>query len=361
MQTKEQSGLQPASNHPLVSILIPVYNREQHIGACIQSALDQTYENLEVVVLDNASTDYTWAICEAFAAKDSRVRVFRNAENLGPVRNWRRCLEEARGELGKILFSDDLLYPDYLTKTVPLLSEDVAFVFSTTEIGPGPGRGTLYYQPFSESGVYSTKAYIDSAVRMTADVPVSPGAALFRLGDLRQSLVETLPSRTIEDFARHGAGPDLLIYLLTAARYPSFAYLAETECFFRAHEGSFTISDGGRYLPLCYQAAIDWFNFLTAGMTDEGEETVQQGEAMFEAGLFEEALRVFKAYLRREVRSPDAFNNVGAVLWAQEQYDEALTYFRTAYQLAPENQTYAGNLADAYTALGMAEKAEAMR
>src|SRR5437879_4126737 len=98
---------------PLVSILIPLYNREQLLGPCIQSALDQTVRGFEVVIVDNASTDGTWQVCQAFAAKDSRVRIFRDPVNIGPVRNLQRCIQEARGQYGKILFSDDLIKPTF--------------------------------------------------------------------------------------------------------------------------------------------------------------------------------------------------------------------------------------------------------
>src|SRR2546427_6401542 len=104
---------------PLVSILIPVYNRKQLVGPCIQSALDQTVREFEVVIVDNASTDGTWQVCEAFAAKDKRVRVIRDPLNVGPVRNWQRCMQEAGGLYGKILFSDDLIEPTFLERTLP--------------------------------------------------------------------------------------------------------------------------------------------------------------------------------------------------------------------------------------------------
>lgn len=338
---------------PLISIMIPVYNRESHIGACIQSALDQSYSPLEVVVVDNASSDYTWAICEAFAAKDPRVRIFRNPENLGPVGNWRRCMEEARGEYGKLLFSDDLIQPDYLETCLPLLEPDVGFVFTATEIGPAPGQGTLYYRPYSATGHYPSEEFIAAALRQSPHFPVSPGCGLFRLADLRENLVATIPSATIRDFARHGAGPDLLLYLLTAARYPRTGYVEAPVCFFRIHEGSFTISDRGRYLPLCYQAAIDWFSFLQAYGTHDS--VAERGEDLLERGDLEAALHSFVTQIRTDLRSPEAYNNVGAVLWARGEAAAALGYFRAATQLNPLDPTFAENLADACVALGWEE------
>ena len=119
----------------LVSILIPVYNREEFIGECIESALVQTFASIEIVVVDNASTDKTWEICQQFAAKDHRVRVFQNDINIGPVRNWLACVMQARGEYTKILWSDDLIHPDFLEKMLPYLEDPcVGFVYSSAYI-----------------------------------------------------------------------------------------------------------------------------------------------------------------------------------------------------------------------------------
>ena len=98
---------------PTVSILIPVFNREEFLPDCIQSALSQKYTDFEIIVVDNASNDRSWEIAKDFALNDSRVRVFRNDVNVGPVRNWQRCLDEATGEYAKFLFSDDLMLPDF--------------------------------------------------------------------------------------------------------------------------------------------------------------------------------------------------------------------------------------------------------
>lgn len=97
---------------PLVSILIPVYNREDMLKRAVDAALNQTYDNIEVIISDNASTDNTWEVCLDYAKKDKRVKVFRNEKNLGPVLNWKCCIDRATGELGKILFSDDAIFED---------------------------------------------------------------------------------------------------------------------------------------------------------------------------------------------------------------------------------------------------------
>ena len=80
---------------PKVSILIPVFNRKSYISDCIQSALDQTISSIEIIIVDNASNDGTWEICQEYANRDQRIRIFRNDTNIGPVRNWKKCLDPA--------------------------------------------------------------------------------------------------------------------------------------------------------------------------------------------------------------------------------------------------------------------------
>jgi len=103
---------------PLVSICIPTYNHANIIGDAIYSALSQDYENLEILVQDNASTDATREIVSKIAKNDARVSYTRNSENLGMVGNFNACLAASRGELIKFLCADDLLVPDCVSKLV---------------------------------------------------------------------------------------------------------------------------------------------------------------------------------------------------------------------------------------------------
>jgi glycosyltransferase involved in cell wall biosynthesis len=243
---------------PLVSIMMPVYNRRALLADCLKSALAQTFRDLEVVVVDNASTDGTWDVCREFARLNSRVRIFRNAENIGPVRNWQRCFKEAQGRYGKLLFSDDVLSSYYLEKTLPWMRDPhVAFVFTMALIGPDPRQSKPAYRFAPHTGKFSRNCYIRGAL-FGSRVLVSPGAALFRVSDLRGSLRLSIPSPTIDDFEAHGAGIDLLLYLMTAARYEQVAFVAEPLAFFRAHEGSISYSVNGRLADAYHQARI-WF------------------------------------------------------------------------------------------------------
>ena len=113
---------------PRVTIGMPVYNGDDHVEEAIDSALAQTWRDLELVICDNASTDRTDEICRRLAAADARIRYYRNPENLGAAGNFRRCFELARGEFFSWLSHDDLFGPKYLERCVQVLDESPASV-----------------------------------------------------------------------------------------------------------------------------------------------------------------------------------------------------------------------------------------
>jgi len=220
-------------NIPKVSILIPVYNRENFIAACIESALSQTFTEIEVIVVDNASTDGTWSICEHYAEMDSRVRIFRNVDNLGPVRNWLACLNEARGTYTKILWSDDLISSDFLSVLLPYLYDtSVGFVYSSVDVFE-ESKDIISNKIFIniETGTYDSKNYING-VLLGGNFPYSPGCAIFRTSDVRKNMLLQIPNRLNSDFSMHAIGNDLLLFLLTAHQYPKFAVVQQPLSFF---------------------------------------------------------------------------------------------------------------------------------
>lgn len=242
---------------PKVSILIPVFNRKEYITECIQSALDQTFEDLEVVVVDNASDDGTWETCQKFAASDERVRIYRNETNIGPVRNWMRCAEEAKGSLSKILFSDDTLEPDCLSEMVPKLDDpNIALAFCAARVGKSKDRSIIAYSHANSSRLGS-KRFINLVLNGRA--PVSPGAALIRTSDLLKNLHTSFPTSTPRKFENNGAGPDVMILLLTAQKYSAVANIETPLVYFRAHSGSFTNKNAYNDVAKGYHSAIALF------------------------------------------------------------------------------------------------------
>ena len=115
---------------PKVSVCIPVYNGSAYIAESINSVLAQTYEDFNLIVCDNCSTDNTEEIVRSFS--DPRLTYIRNTKNLGLVGNSNRCLDLAKGEYVCILHHDDVMLPENLERKIRLLDEhpEVGFVHS---------------------------------------------------------------------------------------------------------------------------------------------------------------------------------------------------------------------------------------
>jgi glycosyltransferase involved in cell wall biosynthesis len=120
---------------PKVSLGMPVYNAERYIEEALDSLLVQTFDDFEIVISDNASTDRTEEICRAYASKDERVRYIRNRANYGMIFNFNSVFRLSHGEYFKWCSSDDVCAPDYLRRAVEVLDEDpsVVLVFSLIE------------------------------------------------------------------------------------------------------------------------------------------------------------------------------------------------------------------------------------
>lgn len=245
---------------PIASILIPVYNRENIVGETIKSALAQTVSDIEVVIVDNHSTDRTYEVCSSFAAKDTRIKLYRNSENIGPVLNWIRCAECATAPFSKLLFSDDLIHETYLERTLPyILSPDCALVYTPAMIGKEGWKGNVFYRCFQNDCKVVKDCFLKLAVQLEQQLtPVSPGAALFRTSDLRKNILTTLPNMDGYDFLRYGAGVDWLIYVNTAVSYSYISYVCDPLAFFRDHEGSITIRNEDDMIPKGYTLARQW-------------------------------------------------------------------------------------------------------
>lgn len=107
---------QKLSNQPLVSICIPTYNAEKTVVQTVQSILNQTYQNLEIIIVDNASTDNTLNLLQKF--KDPRIKIYRNTTNIGAEKNFSKCVELAKGKYIAIFHADDLYMPDMVEKQI---------------------------------------------------------------------------------------------------------------------------------------------------------------------------------------------------------------------------------------------------
>ncbi len=109
----------------MISIIVPVYNRENKVGSCIASILNQTYTDLELILVDDGSTDNSVAVCEEYAKQDKRIRIIQK-EN-GGVSSARNCgIKEARGEYVQFVDSDDTIDKEMTQKLYETIQKTCA-------------------------------------------------------------------------------------------------------------------------------------------------------------------------------------------------------------------------------------------
>jgi len=124
------------SSHAVrVSIGLPVYNGRQFVGHAIESILAQTFDDFELVITDNASTDDTGEICRSYAARDRRIRYYRLSKNIGAIRNFERVYTLCgAGEYFKWAAHDDALEPEFLQACVEALDANRDAVLAYTKV-----------------------------------------------------------------------------------------------------------------------------------------------------------------------------------------------------------------------------------
>ncbi len=185
---------------PAVSVLLTCYNREQYIASAIESVLSQWYEDFELLVVDDASTDSTVEVARRFEALDPRVRVIENAIRANQFGNRNRAATHARGTLIRYHDSDDLMYPHCLAVSVPpMLAEPRAGIgLSMSRAfsgGPAPMLLTprqSYQREFFGMGMFTE----------------GPSAGIFRRADFLN----------LGGFPDAGVASDTLFWLYACAR-----------------------------------------------------------------------------------------------------------------------------------------------
>ena len=115
-QTREKTIYENSS--PLVSIIVPIYNIEKYISKCIESIIKQTYTNIEIILVDDASLDRCGEICDKFAEDDNRIRVIHKEKNEGLVAARKTGMNIAKGDLIGCVDGDDWIDVDFYEKMV---------------------------------------------------------------------------------------------------------------------------------------------------------------------------------------------------------------------------------------------------
>jgi glycosyltransferase involved in cell wall biosynthesis len=243
------------SSRPRVTVVTPTYNHERYIGTCIESVLNQTFEDWEMVVVDDGSTDGTRAVVEAYA--DSRIKLVRQ-ENVGIAglsRTYNRALAESQGEFVAILEGDDYWPPYKLQVQLPYFGEGVVLVTGLTMIVDTDGafRGVMPMRSLPPEASNNSPIGVAAKVMMDPEVltytfPVSTMVrrdALERIGGFQQP--EYSP---VLDF------PTFLRLTLEG----EFRFATHICGVWRRHISSTTLSRFPEILEAAYRASFDFLH-----------------------------------------------------------------------------------------------------
>lgn len=174
----------PAHGTPAVSLCIPAYQAEKHLRETLNAAFSQTFEDMEILVLDNNTTDGTRRILEEF--DDPRLRVERNDETLSMPDNWNRIVEMCRAPLVKLLCADDLIDENCVADQAAILmdSPDVALVSCKTDLIDDVGKPLRRSTGLRRlTGKHDGRTVVRHVVRSGGN-PIGPSAAVtFRRKD----------------------------------------------------------------------------------------------------------------------------------------------------------------------------------
>lgn len=119
-----------------LSIGLPVFNGEKFLHKCLSSLLEQSYEDFEIIISDNASTDKTEIICQEYSKKDKRINYIRQEKNIGLLPNFNFVLEQSDNEFFMWMGVDDYILPDYVKKNMNILKSNSNVVGSVSKIQP---------------------------------------------------------------------------------------------------------------------------------------------------------------------------------------------------------------------------------
>lgn len=213
-------------NSPKVSVCLPTYNYAAFVGRAIESVLAQTYEDFELLVYDDASTDGTKAVVERYLG-DERVRFVGHDHNQGLFANFNLSAQAARGRFVKYLCADDWLDGRFLEDTVPLLECDPALVLATTANWLVDTDGLLFgeqFGPFGDTTVVDRVA-VAAALARWGNVIGMPTNTLIRRDDL-------IAVGGFDD--RFAPAADVHLWLKLLAR-GDIGWFRSPRCFVRVH------------------------------------------------------------------------------------------------------------------------------
>lgn len=156
-------------NKPLVSVLMTVYNREKYIAQAVESVMASTYQNWELIIVDDQSKDSSVEIAKSYEAKDSRIKVYINKKNLGDYPNRNQAASYAKGKYLKYVDADDKIYPYGLEQLVFYMGQFPDAGYGLCSLAPDKAK--MY--PFSLNPKAAYKRHYIEKISLFHKAPLS--------------------------------------------------------------------------------------------------------------------------------------------------------------------------------------------
>lgn len=220
---------------PRVSVGLPVYNGERFVGQAVESVLAQTFEDFELIISDNGSSDATEEICRSYAARDPRVRYARGKTNRGAAWNFGRVFELAAGEYFKWIAADDVCGSQFLHRCVEALDSNPRAILAHGRAKAIDDRGQIFLEEEPDWRMDWRPAPVD---RFRQLIDTSPWQVLFVFALTRSAALR----RTGLIRGYSGSDCNLVAELILQGE---FQEVPEDLHFFRIHQGSSTWPGGG--------------------------------------------------------------------------------------------------------------------
>jgi len=205
---------QKMNNNPLVSICIPTYNTAKYLKKCLNSIVNQTYPNKEIIISDNASTDETEKIVKEYVKK-YKVKYYKNEKNIGAEANFSKCIQLANGEYIAIFHSDDLYLPNMVEKQVQVFQDNISVGAVFTQANYINSYGKIIGESKLPNELRNKKIYYFSEIFLSIlnnlNFLVCPSAMV------RNNIYKKLSSF---DKDRFGTSADLDMWLRILERHP---------------------------------------------------------------------------------------------------------------------------------------------